>query len=183
MELFAAGLYENPVAETTKLRVLNLRNNKILKEGAKLLAPALAGNKTLEVLDLSECKIGVSGTAAIAEALMKNNTLKTLNLYRNRIDVDGARAIRELLKCNTTLEFLDVGYNRLRQKGIMAITDGICENVEGSKIKHLGVRFNFIKDEGFAYLFDKAILKEKSKIEYIYTMQNYMSEHFTLDLY
>ena len=94
---------------------------------------------------------------------MKNSTLKTLNLYRNRVDVDGARALRELLKCNSSLEFLDVGYNRLRQKGIMAITDGICEN-KNSKITHLGIRFNFIRDEGFAYLFDNAIFKGKSKI-------------------
>lgn len=92
----------------------------------------------------------------IAEALKKNSSLKHLSLFRNKVDVDGARALKELLKVNSTIEFLDVGYNRLREKGIKAITDGICEN-PSSKIKHLGVRFNFINDDGFNYLFENAI--------------------------
>jgi len=58
-----------------------------------------------------------------------------------------------MLKVNKTLEFLDVGHNRLREKGIIALTDGIIQNPE-SNIKHLGIRFNFIKDDGFAYLFE-----------------------------
>lgn len=164
--------------------MLNLSRNNIQKEGAKILAYALEGNASLEVLDLSQCKLGVSGTVSIAQALQKNKTLKHLNLYRNKVDVDGARALRELLKVNSTLEFLDLGHNRLREKGIMAITDGILENEAGSNIKHLGIRFNFIKDDGFAYLFDNAVFPEggKSKLTHIYMMQNYLSEHFTLQL-
>lgn len=101
-------------------------------------------------------------------------------MYRNKVDVDGARALRELLAHNSVLEFLDVGYNRLREKGIMALTDGITSNPTSS-IKSLGLRFNFIKDDGFAYLFDNAIFAEgKSKIQNLYLMQNYLSEHYTL---
>jgi len=37
------------------LRVLNLSKNPFQKDGAKILAPALEGNKTIEVLDLSQC--------------------------------------------------------------------------------------------------------------------------------
>lgn len=107
--------------------------------------------------------------------------MKTLNLYRNKVDVDGARSLRELLKVNTSLEFLDVGHNRLREKGIKAITDGICEN-PGSKLKHLGLRFNFINDDGFNYFFENAIFKNKSKIDHVYFLQNYLSEHFTVQL-
>lgn len=69
MEIIASALFNtfeiNPVAPT-RLRVLNLSRNVIHKEGAKMLAPALEGNKSLHVLDLSQCKIGVSGTQAIA---------------------------------------------------------------------------------------------------------------------
>lgn len=153
-----------------------------MKEGAKALASAIEGNTSLQVLDISQCGLGVSGTVTIAQALQKNKTLKHLNLYRNKVDVDGARALRELLKVNSTLEFLDVGYNRLREKGIKAITDGIIENPTSS-VKHLGIRFNFIKDDGFQYLFDNAIFAEgKSKITHIYMMQNYLSEHYTVQL-
>lgn len=111
----------------------------------------------------------------------KNSSLKTLNLYRNKVDVDGARALREVLKVNTTIEFLDVGHNRLREKGIKALTDGICEN-PGSKLEHLGIRFNFINDDGFSYLFEKAIFKGKSKLQNLYILQNYLSEHFLINL-
>jgi Ran GTPase-activating protein (RanGAP) involved in mRNA processing and transport len=174
-------LHDNPYGKST-VRVLNLSRNKIMKEGAKTLALALEDNKTLEVLDISQCELGVSGTKSIAEALAKNSTLRHLNLYRNKVDVDGARALREMLKVNKTLEFLDVGHNRLREKGITAITDGIVQNPE-SNIKQLGIRFNFIKDDGFTYLFDTAIYPEgKSKITHLYMMQNYLSEHYTLQL-
>lgn len=109
----------------------------------------------------------MSGVVAIAGALLKNSTLKSLNLYRNRVDVDGARSLREVLKVNKTLEFLDLGYNRLREKGIKAITDGLSENPD-SKLKSLGVRFNFINDDGFNYLFENAIFKGKSKLTNLY---------------
>jgi hypothetical protein len=105
-----------------------------------------------------------------------------LNLYRNKVDVDGARALRELLKVNSTLEFLDVGHNRLREKGIIALTDGIVQNPT-SNIKHLGIRFNFIRDDGFGYLFDNAIFPaDKSKITHVYMLQNYLSEHYNIQL-
>lgn len=92
-----------------------------------------------------------------------------MNLFRNKVDVDGARSLREVLKVNCTLEFLDVGFNRLREKGIKALTDGICENAN-SKLRHLGIRFNFINDDGFSYFFENAIFKGKSKIEYVYLL-------------
>jgi hypothetical protein len=52
MELLSTCIYQNPLKET-KLRILNLRKNPILKEGAKILASGLENNKTIEVLDLS----------------------------------------------------------------------------------------------------------------------------------
>eukprot|EP00347_Sterkiella_histriomuscorum_P023864 403333121 len=180
MELLQYALHQNPVA-LSHIRVLNLARNNIQKEGAKTLALALEGNTSVLTLDLSQCKLGVSGTQAIATALLKNNTLKHLNLYRNKVDVDGARSLRELLKVNKSIEFLDVGHNRLREKGITALTDGICENPD-SKIKYLGLRFNFINDDGFNYFFENCIFKGKSKISHIYMLQNYLSEHFTVAL-
>ena len=181
MELLAFSLHENPMGKCA-IKVLNLSRNRIFKEGAKTLAAAIEGNSSLEILDLSQCDLGVSGTKVIAEALSKNTTLRHINLYRNKVDVDGARALRDMLKVNKTLEFLDVGHNRLREKGIIALTDGIIQNPE-SNIRHLGLRFNFIKDDGFAYLFDNAIfIAGKSKITNIYCLQNYLTEHYTLQL-
>jgi len=71
---------------------------------------------------------------------------------------------------------LDVGYNRLREKGIRAITEGFTQNA-GSKLKVLGIRYNFINDDGFGFFFEEAVLKKK-QLEKVYCIQNYMSEHF-----
>lgn len=127
MELIAHAIGENPI-NPCKIQKLNLSKSPILKEGAKLLAPGLAANKSIMYLDLSHTKIGVSGMVRISEALQNNSTLKSLNLYRNILDVDGARSIGALLKVNNTIEFLDVGHNRIRQTGLKAICDGVLAN-------------------------------------------------------
>jgi len=152
MEIFQYALGENPIAPS-KIRSLNLSKNNITKEGAKFLAPGLALNASLINLDLSACNLGVSGVMHIAEALETNKTLQRLNLYRNILDVDGARALSKALKVNKTLTSLDVGHNRIRKTGLHSIVDGIVANPE-SKLVNLGIRSNFINDDGFSYLFE-----------------------------
>lgn len=183
-ELFAYAIGENPVGPC-KIKTLNLSKNQIMKEGAKLLAPSLAVNKSIIHLDLSSTKLGVSGVFRISEALHSNETLKSLNLYRNILDVDGARSIGELLKVNKTLEFIDVGHNRIRQTGLKAICDGILSNPD-SKLSQLGIRANFINDDGISYLFDKLILPvysgRKQQITEVYMKANFVSEYFRINL-
>jgi len=48
---------------------------------------------------------------------------------------------------------LDIGHNRIRQKGLEAITQGILK-AKDSKIKTLGIRMNFINDDGFTAFFE-----------------------------
>jgi Ran GTPase-activating protein (RanGAP) involved in mRNA processing and transport len=72
-----------------------------------------------------------------------------------------------MLKVNTVLEFLDVGHNRLRNKGLVAITEGLTSN-PNSNVKHLGIRYNFIKDEGIGNFFEEAIIDGNSKIKHVY---------------
>ena len=87
-------------------------------------------------------------------------------MFKNIIDVDGARALRELLKVNKSLEFLDIGHNRIRAKGLEAITEGIVKG--NCPLKSLGLRMNFINDDGFQSFFDDVIFSKISKIENIY---------------
>jgi len=163
------------------LKILNLAKNIITKEGAKLLAPALAENKTIKFLDLSQNMLGVYGVTLIAKALEKNSTLTSLNLFKNTIDVDGARAIRDMLKVNSSIDFLDIGHNRIRQKGLEAISDGILNGKE-CKLKTLGIRMNFINDDGFTRFFDEVILSGMSKIRNVYVNRNNMSEYKALKI-
>ena len=183
MELIAYAIGQNPISDS-KIQHINLSKNVILKEGAKLLAPSLEYNKNLISLDLSHTKIGVSGMVQISLALLKNNTLRHLNLYRNIIDVDGARSLGRLLKVNTSLEFLDVGHNRIRQTGLRAIVDGIVEN-PSSKLTQLGIRSNFINDDGFSYLFDRLVIPEnerKQQLKELFIKQNFLSEYHKINL-
>jgi hypothetical protein len=117
----------------------------------------------------------------ICKALQKNSTLKGLNLFKNTLDVDGARALRDMLKVNSTIEFLDIGHNRIRSKGLEAISEGILESKD-CKLKTLGLRMNFINDDGFSRFFDEVILSGMSKIENLYITQNNISDFKALRL-
>ena len=177
LEVLAACI-ENPLAKTS-IRVLNLSKNHINKEGGKILAEVLGKNNTIEALDLSGNLLGVSGTKALSIALKTNTKLRYLSLYSNIVDVDGARALKETLVVNDTLQFLDVGSNRLRDKGIMEIAEGILGN-KTCALKGIGLRFNFISEDGADKFFAQVL--GKSKIENIYIRNNDLSEPFLIKL-
>lgn len=176
IELVACSIGKNPISKCQHLKILNLANNKITQVGAKILSPALGANKSIEFLDLSQNQLGVYGGKLIASAFLDNQVLKGLNLFKNSLDVDGARALRDLLKVNHSIEFLDIGHNRIRSKGLEAISQGILES-ENSKLKTLGLRMNFINDNGFTRFFDEVIHSEQSHIENLYISQNNLSNY------
>jgi hypothetical protein len=112
--------------------------------------------------------MGVSGVKNLSEALKTNSTIKSLNLYRNIVDVDGARSLGEAMKHNKVISFLDIGHNRIRITGLKAIIDGITANPE-SKLTKLGIRANFINDEGLSELFEKLVFAEgKHQLTHIF---------------
>ncbi len=94
---------------------------------------------------------------SVCDAISANKAIKTLNLYRNVFDVDGARALGKALKTNSTLEFLDIGHNRIRLTGLKSIIDGIKANPT-SKVSEMSIKWNFITDEGFSWLFEQLVL-------------------------
>ena len=157
------------------LKSLNLSRNNLNKEHTKLLAEAMEENSTLEFLDISQNILGVYGVTLIARSLHKNKTLKGLNLFKNTLDVDGSRALGEMLKVNSTIEWLDVAHNRIRPSGLQAISEGILANKD-CKIKTLGLRMNFINDDGFQEFFSKVIFSGKSKIDHLYINENNLTD-------
>ena len=99
--------------------------------------------------------------------------------------MDGARALGRALKANSTLQFLDLGHNRIRITGLKAITEGILAN-PNSKLCKLGLRANFINDEGFSQLFEKLVLPKqgrKQQLTSLFLKQNFLSEYHKVDLY
>jgi len=183
VETIAFMLANNPFGQS-KLQSLQLQQNEIKKEGAKLLAPALKINSSLQYLNLSSCKLGVSGMVNICEALQTNSTLKALSLYRNVFDVDGARALGTTLKTNSSLRFLDVGHNRIRLTGLKSIVEGILAN-PASKVSELSIKWNFITDEGFTYLFDQLVLPKQGRVQQlqkVWIKNNFLSEYHKIEL-
>lgn len=162
IELWSTAIGANPIAPCSNLKILNLSKNLIKLDGAKILAGALKDNTSIEFLDLSSNELKVFGTYQIARALHHNKTLKGLNLFKNTLDVDGARAIRDLLEENSTIEFIDLGHNRIRSKGLEAIKEGILANPTCA-LHSLGVRMNFINDDGFDSFFNEVIFEDYSK--------------------
>ena len=68
MEAFSYMIGKNPMGEC-KIRNISLSLCPIRKEGAKILAPALAINSSIQYLNLSSCRFGVSGVVQVANAL------------------------------------------------------------------------------------------------------------------
>ena len=174
-ELISTAIGEKPYA-CKSLRVLNLSQNQLTKEHAKILAQDLETNKTIEVLDLSHNNFGVYGTILIAGALEKNTSVKKLNMFKNNFDVDGARAIGKLLKANSNIEWLDIGHNRIRQKGLEAIQEGLIKG-KNLKLKSLGIRMNFINDDGLAAFFEKVVLTGAVSLKNLYLADNNFTEY------
>lgn len=66
---FITVALSNQAHKCKSLKVLNLSNNQITKEHAKLLAPAIEENTTLEFLDMSQNRLGVYGVTLLARSL------------------------------------------------------------------------------------------------------------------
>lgn len=131
----------------SRIKVLNLSKNLINKEGAKIIASILEKNNIIEIVDLSKNQIGVSGAQALAQKLEKNTSVKFLNIFNNKIGFDGAQAFGNTFKVNCTLEQVEFGHNRIRNKGLYSLGEGIAQNPK-SKINTLGLRFNFLNEDG-----------------------------------
>jgi Ran GTPase-activating protein (RanGAP) involved in mRNA processing and transport len=142
------ALDERRVGLQSKLKVLDLSKNNLQKDGVKTLAGVLPYNNVLEFLDLSKTNMGVSGADEIAKSLRNNKSLKYLNFFNNKIGYDGAKSIAEnVIAHHPTLEFLEIGHNRIRDKGLTSIVTALLLNSK-SNIKVLGLRFNFLTNEG-----------------------------------
>lgn len=166
----------------SSIQILNLSRNQLRKEGAQAIATNLTNEKTnIEELDISRNDIGVAGAKALAKMLITNKKLKVLNMFANAADVDGARAMKEALKVNCTLTKLDLGCNRLREKGVKEIAEGLSLNKE-SAIRTLGLRLNFISDDGIIEFFNMAIFNKACNLNHLYIKSNYFTEHNILEL-
>ena len=144
--------------EDDTLQELNMSNNRITNEGAKMIGEAIKVNKTLQKLDISNNSISDDGTAAISDGLKCNISLQELNMSRNKITNEGAKMIGEAIKVNKTLQKLDISNNSISDDGTAAISDGLKYNIS---LQELNMSGNKITNEG-AKMIGEAIKVNKT---------------------
>jgi len=129
------------IDEYPNLEVLNISNNYISNEGAKIIA----SSNTIRDLYISNNKIGNLG----AKFLAQNKSIKLLQLEDNNVGDEGARYLAQ----NNTIETLILRRNRLTSVGIQSF-------VNNKSIKALQLGYNpQIDDEAAKVLARNTTLK------------------------
>lgn len=113
--------------KTSVLEDLNLSNNRIGIQGAKVLAQVLVYNKSLRSLNLDTNGITGSGIEMLAQSLSKNNSLQSFSANWNKLDIYAEDFYFTLSK-NSTLLTLQLGYCNLKDEVAEALADGLMKN-------------------------------------------------------
>jgi hypothetical protein len=79
-----------------------------------------------------------------------------------------------VLAHNQKIECIELGHNRIRDKGLKAIVKGLSENPQ-SKLRILGLRFNFLTKAGIEHVFDN-LPNLKCPLEQLYIKNNLITE-------
>uniref|UniRef100_A0A8B9KTZ3 NACHT domain-containing protein n=2 Tax=Astyanax mexicanus TaxID=7994 RepID=A0A8B9KTZ3_ASTMX len=138
------------------LRELNLRGNKLQDLGVKLLSAGLASpHCKLEILRLGHCGITEEGCVALAKALTSNPShLRELNLNNNNPGESGLKELFDLLKDpHCQLETLQLCNCCIREQDCAALGKSLKSN-PSSTLKNLNFSWNKIGDLGLKFLSD-----------------------------
>jgi Leucine Rich repeat len=104
---------------STKLRELDLSNNKLGDDFVTIFVNGLKHNVRLEELYLYNNDITSVGAKALATVLYYNRTLTHLYLKNNSIGDDGAISISTALRYHPKMEYLDSRGNFMTDGGIL----------------------------------------------------------------
>ena len=106
------------------LQTLELSENSLGLDGARILSDGLQRCKQLVELDISYNNIGSSGMSYLVEGLQHCINLQVLNLRRNSITLDGIAAITVIMKRCRYLQKLDLGWNSIGVDGAAVLVGG-----------------------------------------------------------
>jgi len=110
---------------SSRLRVLNLFDCSLTVQGAKTISDMMT---TLEELNISNNYLSNDGAKIISEGLIKTISLKVLYINNNNINSHGVVSIAYSLSLNTSLVVLNMTNNVIRQDGVVAIVEAISKN-------------------------------------------------------
>ncbi|XP_043916835.1 dynein regulatory complex subunit 5 [Protopterus annectens] len=112
----------------SKLKYINLCDNKLKAHGAQAIAFALTKNATLISLNLRLNKLGDEGGQAIAHALLKNSTLADIHLGSNELTEPTAAVFSQVLSQNTGLKCINLSCNKIGPDGGQQLQEGMLDN-------------------------------------------------------
>lgn len=99
----------------TALSHLQLNNNHIGPEGAKVIAKLLCADSCIiHTMDISWNKVGTEGAVPIAHAIQVNRSVTRLDLSACSIDDQGGQALAHSLIDNTCMEILLLAQNQIK---------------------------------------------------------------------
>ncbi|CAF1271556.1 unnamed protein product [Rotaria sp. Silwood1] len=128
--------------ESNTLFKLNLKDNRIGRNGAEHLANLQQNNSTLKSLELSGNPSYLCLIVEAAHKIRHNQAPSTFNLERLNIDDKGAQYLAEALKTNNTLISLILAYNDMSDVGIELIAHALRNNITLANIELRGNRSN-----------------------------------------
>ena len=123
---------------------LNLSSNLLRAEGAKALAPAIAGSASLTSLDVSYNNIKGSGEA-LGEALKNNSSLKELKMAECSFDAEDVKGLAGGLAVHGSLTTLSLSGNPVGDDGAKALAAALKDS---KMLKELNVQSTFFTETG-----------------------------------
>uniref|UniRef100_A0A8C0W753 Leucine-rich repeat-containing protein 74A n=1 Tax=Castor canadensis TaxID=51338 RepID=A0A8C0W753_CASCN len=138
--------------ENYYLQELNISNNELGLEGAKIISEFLQGNiSSLWKLKLSGNQFKEDSAALLSQALSFNYRIKKLSLSHNQFSDIGGEHLGQTLALNVGLESLDLSWNQFHVRGAVALCNGLRSN---TTLRTLNLSMNGFGDEGALALGD-----------------------------
>ncbi|XP_042548768.1 leucine-rich repeat-containing protein 74A [Dipodomys spectabilis] len=154
--------------ENYYLQELNISNNKIGLEGAKIISDFLQGNtSSLSKLKLSGNNFKEDSAVLLCQAMSSNYRIKTLALSHNDFSDIGGEQLGQMLGFNVGLQSLDLSWNHFHTQGAVALCNGLRTNVT---LKTLDLSMNGLGNEGALALGE--VLKINSCLCYLDVSSN-----------
>ncbi|XP_036169878.1 leucine-rich repeat-containing protein 74A isoform X2 [Myotis myotis] len=164
--------------ENYYLQELNISNNALGFEGAKVIAEFLQKNSSsLLSLQLSGNKFKDQSAELLCQALSANYRIKEMDLSHNEFSDKDGEFLGSMLALNVGLQTLDLSWNHLSPRAAVSLSNGLRSNVT---LKTLDISMNGFGNEGAAALGEA--LKSNSSLAYLDVSNNDISNEGIIKL-